>query len=80
MEILIINNAADYEKHYQYKRYLKAEDYPEKYPCLLVKEDWEGGLMGSCVRHSHVYLNDPTISFNAWYCGFVAGMRFQKAD
>ena len=79
MEILIINNAAQYEEHYYYdKKYIT--DYPESYPCLLVKEHYDGGLMGGGCRHSHVFLNDPTMNFHDWYCGFVAGMKFQKCD
>ena len=81
----IITTKEDFEEAYYYdKKYLREEDYPTHYPCIMEVYEfggglWGGGLGGSGKSHVFIYspnLANPTES-EIFLAGYAAGKATQ---
>jgi hypothetical protein len=70
--IFIVNNAQDVEEHYPYKNYKKPENYPTKYPCIMINKNSGGGLMGEYYETVYIYCPEG-FDFLSFVKGFEIG-------
>lgn len=74
LKMKIVHNKKEFEKVYYYdKKYLEKKDYPRRYPCIVILQDHDGGLMGSYVSHIKIY-PPKKCCFDSWVKGVKAGM------
>jgi hypothetical protein len=72
MKTKIIHNKEEFENNYYYdKKYLKEKNYPKHYPCILLQEHEDGGIGGSYVSHTIVYV-DKKYDLKSFMAGFEA--------
>ena len=76
--MVIIKNKEDFEEAYYYdKKYLREEDYPTHFPCIMEVYEWGGGLGGS--GKSHIFINSPNLGDPVKSEIFLAGYTAGKA-
>ena len=78
--MIIIKTEEDFEKAYYYdKKYLREEDYPTHYPCIMEKYNWGDGTFTGGTSHTFVYspnLDDSDKS-EIFLAGYAAGKAIQ---
>jgi len=70
----VIHNRKEFEKAFFYsKDQIKKDDYPKRYPCIMVQEDMDGGIGGNYVEHVIVYPGKHDLK--SFIAGFKAGLE-----
>jgi hypothetical protein len=74
--IFIVQNAQDVKDHQPYKD-RPPENYPTKYPCLMIHKNSGGGLMGEYLETVYIYC-PKNFDFLSFVEGFKIGYNDER--
>lgn len=72
MNAKIIRSREEFEEFYYYKE-APAKEYPTRYPCVVTKRHWIGGLGSGGTVHE-IYYPEPA-GIDIWLQGFELGVK-----
>lgn len=72
----IVHNEEDVRQKYFYKK--STPPAADRFPCIMLQRDWDGGIMGDGYYYTFVY--PPITMFgeylDAWFAGFIEGTKY----